>query len=195
MGYLLDTNHCSQIIMQNSALLDELLLRQQEELFTSSIVQGELIDMVARSQQKAVNLRLVRQFLANIQVYSVTTEIADVYGNLKARIFDQFAPKDKTERRRFKNLKTSDSSDCSKLGKPKPNRPPITTSPLTNALRFWSSKNTDAGSTNASDDGSNKLIFLAPSPWTRSISPSQGACARPTSSNSRRAIGSSNISA
>jgi tRNA(fMet)-specific endonuclease VapC len=102
MGHLLDTNHCSEIIMQNSALLDALLLHQQDELFTSAIVQGELIDMVARSQQKNANLRLVRQFLANIQVYPVTAEIADVYGSLKARIFDQFAPKDQNERRRFK---------------------------------------------------------------------------------------------
>jgi tRNA(fMet)-specific endonuclease VapC len=101
MGYLLDTNHCSQIIMQDAALLDQLTRHPEDELFTSAIVQGELIDMVARSQQKTANLLLVRQFLSNIPVCSVTPEIADVYGTLKASIFDHFAPKDKAQRRRF----------------------------------------------------------------------------------------------
>jgi tRNA(fMet)-specific endonuclease VapC len=101
MGYLLDTNHCSQIIMQNAGLLDRLAQHQEDTFFTCTIVQGELIDMVARSQQKAANLLLVRQFLANISVCPITPEIADVYGNLKASIFDHFAPKDKAQRRRF----------------------------------------------------------------------------------------------
>jgi tRNA(fMet)-specific endonuclease VapC len=101
MGYLLDTNHCSQIIMQDAVLLDRLVQHQEDGLFTCAIVQGELIDMVARSQQKASNLLLVKRFLANIPVCPITPEIADVYGNLKASIFDHFAPKDKAQRRRF----------------------------------------------------------------------------------------------
>jgi tRNA(fMet)-specific endonuclease VapC len=101
MSYLLDTNHCSQIIMQKPTLLNKLTQYQQEKLFTCSIVQGELIDMVERSQQKDANFQLVKQFLSGIQVYSVTPEVSDVYGNLKARIFDHFAPKDKSQRRRF----------------------------------------------------------------------------------------------
>jgi tRNA(fMet)-specific endonuclease VapC len=111
MGYLLDTNHCSQLIMQNPVLLDQLSQHQQEQLVTCAIVQGELVDMVERSQQKDPNRRLVQQFLANIQVYPVTPAIADIYGNLKARIFDHFAPKDKAQRRRFhlKDLGFSDN--------------------------------------------------------------------------------------
>jgi tRNA(fMet)-specific endonuclease VapC len=101
MGYLLDTNHCSQIIMQDAVLLDRLVQHQEDGLFTCAIVQGELIDMVARSQQKASNLLLVKRFLANIPVCPITPEIADVYGNLKASIFDHFAPKDKAQRRHF----------------------------------------------------------------------------------------------
>jgi tRNA(fMet)-specific endonuclease VapC len=102
MGYLLDTNHCSQIIIQNADLLDQLAQHADDELITCAIVQGELIDMVARSQQKANNLHLVREFLDNIPVYPITPEISDIYGNLKASIFDHFAPKDRDQRRRFK---------------------------------------------------------------------------------------------
>jgi tRNA(fMet)-specific endonuclease VapC len=101
MGYLLDTNHCSRIILRDSVLLNRLTQHQEDGLFTCAIVQGELIDMVARSQQKEANSLLVRQFLDNISVCPITPEIADVYGNLKARIFDHFAPKDKAQRRRF----------------------------------------------------------------------------------------------
>lgn len=45
---------------------------------------------------------IVRNFLDNIQVLPITPEIADIYGNLKANIFDHFAPKDREQRRRFK---------------------------------------------------------------------------------------------
>jgi tRNA(fMet)-specific endonuclease VapC len=102
MGYLLDTNHCSQIILQNADLLNQLTQHAEDELCTCAIVQGELIDMVERSQQKDSNLLLVREFLANIQVLPITPEIADIYGNLKASIFDHFAPKDREQRRKFK---------------------------------------------------------------------------------------------
>ncbi|MFM2430354.1 MAG: hypothetical protein RLZZ511_1567 [Cyanobacteriota bacterium] len=102
MGYLLDTNHCSQIIMQHADLLTQLAQHAEAEIATCTIVQGELIDMVGRSQQKEANLRLVRSFLDNIQVHPVTPAIADLYGNLKANIFNHFAPKDKDQRRRFK---------------------------------------------------------------------------------------------
>ena len=45
---------------------------------------------------------IVRNFLDNIQVLPITPAIADIYGNLKANIFDHFAPKDREQRRRFK---------------------------------------------------------------------------------------------
>jgi tRNA(fMet)-specific endonuclease VapC len=60
MSYLLDTNHCSQIILQNADLLYQLAQHSEAKLFTSAIVQGELIDMVGRSQQKASNLLLTQ---------------------------------------------------------------------------------------------------------------------------------------
>lgn len=101
MDYLLDTNHCSQIILQNLALLDQLLQHQNDRLFTCAIVQGELIDMAERSRNKTDNLALVKRFLNNIEVHPVTPEIADTYGYLRASIFEHFAPKDPSQRRQF----------------------------------------------------------------------------------------------
>jgi tRNA(fMet)-specific endonuclease VapC len=67
MSHLLDTNHCSQIILQKADLLYQLAQHSEAKLFTSVIVQGELIDMVGRSQQKASNLLLIKKFLALLE--------------------------------------------------------------------------------------------------------------------------------
>ena len=68
------------------------------------ITQGELIDMAERSQRNKSNLALVQNFLQGIYIYPIDRTTATKYGQLKASIFKQFAPKEKSKRRKTKMI-------------------------------------------------------------------------------------------
>jgi tRNA(fMet)-specific endonuclease VapC len=97
---LLDTNHCSYAILGNTQVLERLANLGDEPIATCSIVKGELIDMAARSQQRQANLALIQRFLLGLYIYPIDETTAEIYGNLKASVFDRYAPKDKAQRRR-----------------------------------------------------------------------------------------------
>ncbi|MEZ2248305.1 type II toxin-antitoxin system VapC family toxin [Microcoleus sp.] len=98
--FLLDTNHCSYALLSNTQILDRLANLGDESIATCTIVKGELIDMAARSQQRQANLALVQRFLLGLYIYPIDETTAEIYGNLKAAVFDRYAPKDKAQRRR-----------------------------------------------------------------------------------------------
>ena len=100
--YLLDTNHCSRAILRDLVVLKALKDRGNDLVATCVIVQGELIDMAERSQRSQANLDLVQKFLQGIYIYDVDGVTATQYGQLKAAIFKQFAPKEKSKRRKTK---------------------------------------------------------------------------------------------
>jgi tRNA(fMet)-specific endonuclease VapC len=100
--YLLDTNHCSAAIRGTLELPDYVTALETAQLSTCVIVQGELIDMAARSQIYAANLILIEQFLQGLLIYNIDQTTATIYGNLKAVVFDRYAPKDKSQRRNTK---------------------------------------------------------------------------------------------
>ncbi|MBC6432800.1 type II toxin-antitoxin system VapC family toxin [Nostoc sp. HG1] len=100
--YLLDTNHCSLAILGNINILNRLLEVENSLISTCVIVQGELIDMAVRSQRQQSNLALIINFLRGIYIYNIEKETANIYGQLKADLFNQFAPKEKSKRRKTK---------------------------------------------------------------------------------------------
>ena len=100
--YLIDTNHCSRAILKDSKVLSRLNTVDNDFVATSVISQGELIDMVERSQRQENNLILVQSFLQNIYIYNIDQTTATLYGQLKASLFKQFAPKEKSKRRKTK---------------------------------------------------------------------------------------------
>lgn len=100
--YLLDTNHCSRIIGGHSAVIDHLSRLGDVEVATCVIVQGELVFMAERSEQKSANLALIREFLDALRVYAMDSEVAHVYGQLKAGVVHRFGPREKSKRRRVK---------------------------------------------------------------------------------------------
>jgi tRNA(fMet)-specific endonuclease VapC len=100
--YLLDTNHCSQAILGNTNVLRRLEYIENSVITTCAIVQGELIDMAERSQRKESNLVLINRFLTGIYIHNVDGFTATIYGQLKAALFNQFAPKEKSKRRKTK---------------------------------------------------------------------------------------------
>jgi tRNA(fMet)-specific endonuclease VapC len=98
--FLLDTNHCSYAILGNPQILNRLSHLGDASIATCTIVKGELIDMAARSQQHQANLALVQRFLEGLYIHPIDTTTANIYGHLKAKVFDRYAPKDKAQRRR-----------------------------------------------------------------------------------------------
>ncbi|MCC0179755.1 type II toxin-antitoxin system VapC family toxin [Waterburya agarophytonicola K14] len=60
--------------------------------------------MAERSQRNKSNLALVQNFLEGIQIYPIDEETAIKYGEIKASIFKQFAPKEKSKRRKTKMI-------------------------------------------------------------------------------------------
>lgn len=99
--YLLDTNHCSRLILRDSNLMARLSEIPQAHISTCAIVAGELINMAEQSQQRYQNIMLINNFLDGIYIYPIDSETASVYGKLKAAVFDKFAPRDKNKRRQF----------------------------------------------------------------------------------------------
>jgi tRNA(fMet)-specific endonuclease VapC len=99
--YLLDTNHCSRLILGDASLILRLSEISRDRIYTCAIVAGELVNMAEQSQQRAQNILLVKNFLNGIYIHAIDSGTADVYGNLKAAVFDKFAPRDKNKRRKF----------------------------------------------------------------------------------------------
>lgn len=110
MSYLLDTNHCSYIINGDSQIINALNTRSNGVISISIITYGELLYMTEKSKQKAQNRIVVEAFLADVDLYFIDEETALIYSRIKAAVFNYFAPKDKSKRRRttISNLGFSD---------------------------------------------------------------------------------------
>lgn len=102
--YLLDTNHCSNIILGNTFILNYLADIDNALVATCVVVQGELVDMAERSQRKENNLALIERFLKGLYIYHIDETTASIYGQLKALLFNKFAPKERNKRRKTKML-------------------------------------------------------------------------------------------
>lgn len=99
--YLLDTNHCSQIINNHSAVIKKLTELNDVPVATCVIVRGELLFGAYKSERYSENLSNIKSFLKDIDIIPVDDRVADVYGELKAAIIKHFGPKEKAKQRRF----------------------------------------------------------------------------------------------
>jgi tRNA(fMet)-specific endonuclease VapC len=104
MPYLLDTNHCSDIIGGNSQIIDALNTRSNGVIAISIITYAELLYMTEKSKKVEQNRTIVEAFLADVDLYLIDEETAITYSRLKATVFNHFAPKDKTKRRSTKMI-------------------------------------------------------------------------------------------
>lgn len=100
--YLLDTNHCSYLIRKEATVYQRAIAIGTENLATCVIVQGELIFMAEKSEQKQQNLAHVNNFIQYLRIYLTDETTAAIYGQLKAAVINQFAPKEKSKRRKTK---------------------------------------------------------------------------------------------
>jgi tRNA(fMet)-specific endonuclease VapC len=97
--YLLDTNHCSQIINGNLTVIQAALSRREAGMAINVITQGELLFMAENSEMKVANLERVQMFLDRFDLYPINAATSAVYARLKAKLIDTFGAKDKTKRR------------------------------------------------------------------------------------------------
>lgn len=100
--YLLDTNHCSYLIRKETTVYQRAIAIGTENLATCVVVQGELIFMAENSDRKQQNLANVTNFLQYLRIYLTDETTAAIYGQLKAALINQFAPKEKSQRRKTK---------------------------------------------------------------------------------------------
>jgi tRNA(fMet)-specific endonuclease VapC len=98
--YLLDTNHCSRLLLGDTNIIRRIAMTDESLIATSAIVKGELTFMMENSKQKENNLSRLSEFFEDIRVYLVDDDTATIYGQLKAALFNQFAPKEKEKRRK-----------------------------------------------------------------------------------------------
>ncbi len=98
--YLLDTNHCSRIIIGDPDVIDRAAQVGEQKLLTCAIVQGELVYMMEKSQRREANLAVLADFLQDIPIYRIDEETAKIYGQLKTNLFNYFAPKEFSKRRK-----------------------------------------------------------------------------------------------
>jgi tRNA(fMet)-specific endonuclease VapC len=99
--YLLDTNHCSQLLANNPTVTNKFSDLEDVIVGTCVIVQGELVFGASISEQRETNLQRIRKFLNDLDVYEIDQETADIYGNIKAAVFNRFGLKEKAKRRQF----------------------------------------------------------------------------------------------
>ncbi|MCU0552521.1 MAG: type II toxin-antitoxin system VapC family toxin [Leptolyngbya sp. Prado105] len=90
--YLLDTNRCRRIILGDKEVITHAAQVGEQNLLTCAIVQGELVYMMEKSQQRQANLAILAEFLQDIPIYRVDDQTARIYGHLKTVIFNHLYP-------------------------------------------------------------------------------------------------------
>ncbi len=90
--YLLDTNHCSEIIKNNPDICLILDQRRERDSGISIIVYGELLYMAEKSEHKSHNRQLIHDFIEQIALYFIDENTCILYSQLKVALFEYFAP-------------------------------------------------------------------------------------------------------
>lgn len=98
--YLLDTNHCSRIILGDLDGTSRAAQVGEHKLLICAIVQGELVYMMEKSHRREINLAVLADFLQDIPTYRIDEQTAKIYGQLKTKLFNYFAPKESNKRRK-----------------------------------------------------------------------------------------------
>jgi tRNA(fMet)-specific endonuclease VapC len=100
--YLLDTNHCSLILLQNSLILKQIKKVGEVNIATTIITVGELTFMAENSRNREENLSCINDFLEDIRFYFIDQKTAQIYGKIKADLLKEFGPKQKSKRKTTK---------------------------------------------------------------------------------------------
>ncbi|MEH2321805.1 hypothetical protein [Nostoc sp.] len=94
--YLLECDRCSYLINNNPQVVATAQSYAQDTFGISIISYGELLYMTEKSERREMNLQVAQAFLTEIDIYLINKEIAEIYSQLKNRIFREFAQKKQT---------------------------------------------------------------------------------------------------
>jgi tRNA(fMet)-specific endonuclease VapC len=97
--YLLDSDHCSKLLDNDATVTAELNDHSNSDIATSVISQGELVFMANASRDRSTNVLRVSALLSGIRIYSLDSPTAEIYGRLKADLYNHYGPKEKAKRR------------------------------------------------------------------------------------------------
>lgn len=96
--FLLDTNHCSRLLDSDPDVTANVAANSDMPMATSVITEGELVFMAQGSARKAANTARISAFLEAVRIFHVDSATAQIYGSLKADIYDVFGPKERSKR-------------------------------------------------------------------------------------------------
>ena len=71
------------------------------EIAINTIIYGELMMMVEKSDKKQENLALLNAFIKRLKVYSIDEATSKIYGKFYVEIIDKLGPREKAKRRKF----------------------------------------------------------------------------------------------
>lgn len=100
--YLLDTNIFSLIINQNIKIIEQIQIIKEENTAISIITLGELYFMVENSKNKESNLILLNSCINSVTIFYIDKETTNIYGLIKTKILEKYAPKEKSKRKKVK---------------------------------------------------------------------------------------------
>ena len=100
--YLLDTNHCSLILLGDPNIIKQIEDIGEDQIATTIITAGELLYMAENSTHREQNLIRLKDFIVDIRIYYLDVDIANVYGSIKSALIKRFGPKQKTKRKTTK---------------------------------------------------------------------------------------------
>lgn len=87
MAYLLDTNVCIEYLRNpNARVRQQLMSKPNSDVFTCSVVVGELYYGVHRSDDIPKNLKLVEELLQAIGSIDYGNDAAVIFGQLRAEL-------------------------------------------------------------------------------------------------------------
>ncbi|WP_121968547.1 type II toxin-antitoxin system VapC family toxin [Leptolyngbya sp. BC1307] len=91
--YLIDTNHLSRLLLDDATIRQHIADIGEENVAISVITQGEIFYMAYNSEQQEQNLRIAQRYLNALYVYRLNSQIAKLYGQLKAELIHYYGPK------------------------------------------------------------------------------------------------------
>jgi len=100
--YLLDTNHFSRLIQQDSVVRQRIAAVGEQNVAISIITAGEIYYMAYHSERRQSNLRRIKAYLADIGIYSLNEAISELYGEFKSDLIRHYGPKEREKRRKTK---------------------------------------------------------------------------------------------
>jgi tRNA(fMet)-specific endonuclease VapC len=100
ISYLIDTNHCSDLIQGVPHVVDAFEKRSNSIIGVSIITYAELSYMAEKSKRVESNRQIVAAFIQDVDLYLIDRMTVQIYSRLKADVFNYFAPKEKAKRRK-----------------------------------------------------------------------------------------------